>query len=177
MPPQIYKIRPAGQAAGAPRAEFDDREIAFGQGVMTLRTGLLDQTVVSDLILRINAEENAQEPVPLDMSSLVWPSGEVVVDLDGELDIAVAEAAVSYVQGVIDDCRGTVIVDLKALTFCDVRGLRALLRMASHAERAGCEFRLVLPRPSIVKMMQITGLDRGCLVSGRPGPAGSQVSE
>jgi len=40
-----------------------------------------------------------------------------------------------------------------------------LLRMASYAEWAGGEFRLVSPRPSIVKIMQLTGLDRRFLVS------------
>jgi anti-sigma B factor antagonist len=63
-------------------------------------------------------------------------------------------------------------VELKALTFCDARGLGALLRMANHAERASGEFRLVSPRPSIVKIMQITGLDRRFLVSARTGRLG-----
>lgn len=96
------------------------------------------------------------------------------MDLGGELDIVSAEAAVSYVSDVIDRCRGPVVVDLKAVVFCDARGLAALLRMAGHAERAGCEFRLASPRPSLVKIMQITGLDRRLLASQAARPAGSR---
>ena len=62
------------------------------------------------------------------------------------------------------------VVDLTALAFCDARGLGALLRMASYAERAGCEFRLASPRPSVVKIMRITGLDRRFLASEPPLP-------
>ena len=38
-------------------------------------------------------------------------------------------------------------------------------RIASYAERAGCEFRLASPRLSLVKVMRITGLDRRFLAS------------
>ncbi len=74
------------------------------------------------------------------------------------MDIVSAEAAVSYVRDVTDGCRGPVVVDLTALIFCDARGLGALLRTADYGEQAGCEFRLASPRPSLVKIMRITGL-------------------
>jgi anti-anti-sigma factor len=113
----------------------------------------------------VAAPDDVQEPAPLELSYRLRPSGEVVVDLGGELDIVSAEAAVSYVRDVIDRYGGPVIVDLAALTFCDARGLGAMLRMAGYAERAGYEFRLASPRPSVVKIMRITGLDRRFLAS------------
>jgi anti-anti-sigma factor len=121
----------------------------------------------------VAAGDDAQEPAPLDLSYRVWPGGELVVDLGGELDIVSAEAAVSYVRDVIDRCGGPVVVDLTALTFCDARGLGALLSMAGYAQRAGCEFRLASPRPALVKIMRITGLDRRFLGSETACPAGS----
>jgi len=48
--------------------------------------------------------------------------------------------------------------------------------MAGYAEQAGCEFRLASPRPSLVKIMRITGLDRRFLASQATCPAGSSVS-
>jgi anti-sigma B factor antagonist len=87
-------------------------------------------------------------------------------------DIVSAEAAVSYVRNVIDRCPGPVLVDLTAVAFCDARGLGALLRLAGYAEQAGCEFRLISPRPSLVKIMRITGLDRRFPASRAPCPAG-----
>jgi anti-anti-sigma factor len=92
------------------------------------------------------------------------------VDLGGELDIVSAEAAV---RDVIDRCGKPVVVDLTALAFCDARGLRALLRMASYAERAGCEFRLASARPSLAKIMRITGLDGRFPAPETACPAGS----
>lgn len=65
------------------------------------------------------------------------------------------------------------VVDLTAPTFCDAQGLGALLRIASYAERAGCEFRLAPPRPSLVKIMRIAGLDRTFPASQASCPAGS----
>jgi anti-anti-sigma factor len=119
------------------------------------------------------AHDDVQEPAPVDVSCRVEAGGEVVVDLAGELDIVSAEAAVSYVRNVVDRPCNLVVVDLTALTFCDAQGLAALLRMASYAERAGCEFRLASPRPSLVKIMRITGLDRKFLGSQQTCPTAS----
>jgi anti-sigma B factor antagonist len=121
----------------------------------------------------VAARDYTQEAAPLDLSHRFCASGDVVIDLGGELDIVSAETAVSYVRDVIDRCGKPVVVNLTALAFCDARGLGALLRMAGHAERAGCEFRLASPRPSVVKILRITGLDRRFLVSETACPAGS----
>jgi anti-sigma B factor antagonist len=124
----------------------------------------------------VAAREDAQEPVPVELSYRIRQGGEVVVDLGGELDIVSAEAAVSYVRDVIGRCRGPVVVDLQAVVFCDAQGLGALLRMAGYAERAGREFRLASLRPSLVKLMRITGLDRRFLLSEASCPAGAGVN-
>ncbi len=100
------------------------------------------------------------------------PTGEAIADIGGELDMATADFAVRYVRLVIDRYGGPLIVYLAGLAFCDAQGLSALLRMATYAERAGSPFRLASPRPSLVKIMQITGLDRRFLLSpsGPPAP-------
>jgi anti-anti-sigma factor len=90
------------------------------------------------------------------------------VYLDGELDIASAERAVSYVRDVIDHHRGPVIVNLAALAFCDARGLAALVRMARYAEQSDCPFQVTSSSPSLVKIMPTAGragaaaIRRGC---------------
>jgi anti-sigma B factor antagonist len=119
------------------------------------------------------AQDDVREPAPLELSHRVCASGEVVVDLGGELDIVSADVVVGYARDVIDRSPGPVVVDLTALAFCDARGLGALLRMAGYAEQACCEFRLISPRPSLVKIMRITGLDRRFLASRATCPAGS----
>ena len=99
--------------------------------------------------------------------------------LDGELDIASADLAVSYVRDVIDHRRGPVIVNLAALAFCDARGLAALVRMARYAEQSDCPFQVTSPSPSLVKIMRITGLNRRFLAAHPPGPpaAGKRAAD
>ncbi len=103
-------------------------------------------------------QDDLEGAAPLRLRHRIAPGGQAVVDICGELDIATAEVAVRYVRHVIDRHRGPVIADLAALAFCDASGLGALVRMAVHAEQAGCSFRLASPSPSLVKIMRITGL-------------------
>jgi anti-sigma B factor antagonist len=93
------------------------------------------------------------------------PDGEAVVGIGGELDIVSADVAVAYVTEVIDQCKVPLVVDLVALDYCDASGLKALERMADHAEQAGCPFRLAAPGQRLVKIMRITGLDRRFLAA------------
>ena len=52
---------------------------------------------------------------PLELSHRISRAGEAVVQLGGELDIASAEVAVSYVTDIIDRHGGPVTADLSAL--------------------------------------------------------------
>jgi len=101
----------------------------------------------------------------LALSQRIGGTGEAIVELRGELDIASADVAVRYVRDVINRHHGPVIADLTALAFCDAQGLAALVRMAGYAEQNGCPFRLASPSPSLIKIMRITGLDRRFLAS------------
>jgi anti-anti-sigma factor len=116
------------------------------------------------------AAQDLDRTAPLKLSHRISPTGEAVVELRGELDIASAEVAVSYVSDITDRHRGPVTVDLTALAFCDAQGLAALTRMAGHAAEQGCPFRLASPSPALVKIMRITGLDRRFLTSQAPAP-------
>ena len=105
------------------------------------------------------------EPLPglapqLELSTRTGANGHQVVSVAGELDIATAEQAYSYISEVIDRRPAPVTVDLSGLTFCDASGLGALARIARHAREAGRQLMLASARPSLVKIIRITGLDR-----------------
>ena len=100
------------------------------------------------------------EPVQLELSCRTGANGYQVVSVTGELDIATAEQAYFYISEVIDGRPAPVTVDLSGLTFCDASGLGALARIARHARQAGRQLMLASARPSLVKIMRITGLDR-----------------
>ena len=100
------------------------------------------------------------EPAQLKLSCRTDADGYQVVTVTGELDIATAEQAYTYISGVIDDQPAPVRVDVGGLTFCDASGLGVLARIARHARQAGLQLRLTSARPSLLKIMRITRLDR-----------------
>ena len=105
------------------------------------------------------AEAVAPPPISLGLTHRIYPDGRAVAVICGELDAATADQAFEYVRQVIDRSRGPVRVDLAGLTFCDARGLRTLVGAAVHARKAGRKLGLVGPRPAIIKIMRITGVD------------------
>jgi anti-sigma B factor antagonist len=100
------------------------------------------------------------EPLQIELSCRADGDGSRVVSMTGELDIATAEQAYTFISDVIDAWPAPVSVDLSGLTFCDASGLSVLARIARHARQAGRQFRLTAARPSLLKIMRITGLDR-----------------
>ena len=56
------------------------------------------------------AAQDLDRTAPLKLSHRICPTGEAVVELRGELDIATAEVAVSYVSDITDRHRGPVTV-------------------------------------------------------------------
>ena len=103
---------------------------------------------------------NGSEPLQLELSRQIDGDGNQIVSVTGELDIATAEQAYLYISDVIDAWPPPVSVDLSGLTFCDASGLGVLARIARHARQAGRQLRLTAARPSLLKIMRITGLDR-----------------
>jgi anti-sigma B factor antagonist len=103
--------------------------------------------------------QGGSKPAQLELSCRADEDGSQVISVTGELDIATAEQAYSYISEIIDGRETPVSVDLSALTFCDASGLGVLARVARHAREAGRQLRLTSARPSLLKIMRITGLD------------------
>jgi len=95
----------------------------------------------------------------LTLSCLASQAGQTTVTFDGELDAASADQAYGYVREAIDARRGQVRLDVAGLSFCDARGLGALVRMSRHAGQAGSSLHLVSPPPLLKKLIRITGLE------------------
>jgi anti-sigma B factor antagonist len=100
------------------------------------------------------------DPLQLELSCATDGDGNQIISVTGELDVATAEQAYAYISDVIDTWPTPVSVDLSGLTFCDASGLSALARIARHARQAGRQLKLTAARPSLLKIMRITGLDR-----------------
>ncbi|MCL2582696.1 MAG: STAS domain-containing protein [Streptosporangiales bacterium] len=111
----------------------------------------------------------------LELAFSAAAGGNAVVRARGELDIATADQAFAYLRDVLDSDAlnggapdgdapggrgGSLTINLEGLTFCDAAGLGALARLAGHARRADRELTLTAARPSLLRIMRITGMDR-----------------
>jgi anti-anti-sigma factor len=99
------------------------------------------------------------QALQLELTYRVEADGTATVLARGELDIATADQAYAYLRDVVDSQPGPVTMDLSELTFCDAAGLGVLARVAGHARRSGRSLRLTAVRPSMVRIMRITGMD------------------
>jgi anti-sigma B factor antagonist len=107
----------------------------------------------------VQAEAVQAEAVQLELSCRTGADGNQVISVTGELDIATAEQAYAYISEVIDSWPMPISVDLSGLTFCDASGLGVFAKIARHARQAGRQPKLTSVRPSLLKIMRLTGLD------------------
>jgi anti-anti-sigma factor len=95
----------------------------------------------------------------LELAYQVAADGKATVRFRGELDIATADQAYAYLRDVVDSQDGPVMMNLSELSFCDAAGLGVLARVAGHARRCGRSLKLTAARPSLLRIMRITGMD------------------
>jgi anti-anti-sigma factor len=95
----------------------------------------------------------------LELAYQVAADGKATVRFRGELDIATADQAFAYLRDVVDNQDGPVMMNLSELSFCDAAGLGVLARVAGHARRSGRSLKLTAARPSLLRIMRITGMD------------------
>jgi anti-sigma B factor antagonist len=121
----------------------------------------------------------AAEPVTRPGQGGTPPDGQLVLGCDitasgtrirfsGELDMASADRAFCYVCDVIDRFPVAVVLDMAELSFCDARGLAALLRMSRYAEQAHTALKLTSPSRQLLQILRITGLGDKLRVTNDP---------
>ena len=99
------------------------------------------------------------QAMQLELAYQVTTDGKATVRVRGELDIATADQAYAYLRDVVDNQDGPVTMNLAELTFCDAAGLGVLARVARYARRSGHSLKLTAARPSLLRIMHITGMD------------------
>jgi anti-anti-sigma factor len=142
---------------------------SMDRGTETMRLTRMIDPEAEQVIIVAEGQGARRRAASLELSHRILPTGEAVVGIGGELDIATAETAVRYLTRLVDRHHGPVIMDLTALRFCDARGLSALLRIARYAEQSDHKFCLASPSPPLVKLLRITALDRKLLGATGPG--------
>src|ERR1700744_5189155 len=111
------------------------------------------------------------QALQLELAYQVAPDGKATVRMRGELDIATADQAYTYLRDVVDSQEGPVMMNLAELTFCDAAGLGVLARVAGYARRSGRSLQLTAARPALVRIMNITGMDETFPEVRNPNPS------
>jgi anti-sigma B factor antagonist len=83
----------------------------------------------------------------------------VVVSLPAEIDMANAERIGGQLRVAVAAGPKVVIADMTATTFCDSMGMRMLVLAHRHAAARGTELRLLMPRPRVLRVMELLGID------------------
>jgi anti-sigma B factor antagonist len=98
--------------------------------------------------------EDAVNPIVAAGTDAPFP----VVELEGELDLAVAPMLRQRLEGLLATGATTIAVDLLDVTFLDSTALGVLVGALKQCQGAGGELHLVVTEPRILKVLEITGL-------------------
>ena len=93
------------------------------------------------------------------MAQAQFPAGPMVVTLPAEIDVANADGVGAELQAAFAPGVTVVVADMTATTFCDSRGIRALVLAHKHAAASGAGLRLVVPSAGVLRVMDLLGLD------------------
>jgi anti-anti-sigma factor len=85
-------------------------------------------------------------------------SGDVVVTLHGEIDLATAQELEDALRQGLEEARRRLVVDLRALQFVDSTGLSVLMRLDRHARDSARQLVVVKGPPEIQRVFDITGV-------------------
>jgi anti-sigma B factor antagonist len=79
----------------------------------------------------------------------------------GEIDLYTAPRLHSELSAVIASAAPSarVVVDMSGVEFCDSTGMNVLLSCLRQLREEGGELELAAPRPAVMKILQVTGLD------------------
>lgn len=106
-------------------------------------------------------------PIPFEVQ-LADEGPDARLALCGELDMATAPLLARHLESAARRGPSKIVLDLAALRFVDVSGLRAILDAARSARREGSAIVVVNPLPHIVRLLEITAIDQSLVVQGRP---------
>ena len=107
-----------------------------------------------------------------------WDAAEAVIVLGGELDYLTAPQAAGRVGEVLDRQPARLVLDLAGVSFIDSYGLNVLrvILKARQALEPGDRLVIRSPTAGVLRVLQLTGMDRMCTIDGSgrpPGPAGN----
>jgi anti-anti-sigma factor len=96
-----------------------------------------------------------------------------VVMARGEIDIYTGEQLRALLHDVLVDKPGKLILDLSETTFIDSTGLSVIIGAFKRAQMTGVELVLQSPSRNVLRVMELTGLNRAIPIVVEPGHNGA----
>ena len=94
------------------------------------------------------------------------------MSVHGEIDLYTVPRLQRELAGVLAaDVPVRLVVDLSGVDFCDSTGVNVLLAAHRQARESGGDLELAAPRPSVRKILQVTGLEAVFKVTDKPAQA------
>jgi anti-anti-sigma factor len=112
-----------------------------------------------------NAELTATGPELLRWS-VTGTGDEISAALGGEVDLASAPALAQELSAVLAAKPIGVTIDVTELSYLDSSGIRCLCLAAQEAAAVGCRLLLRNPSPTVLQVLEITGVDELLLHDG-----------
>jgi anti-anti-sigma factor len=81
-----------------------------------------------------------------------------LIEVHGELDCATVPSLEGRVDSALDE--GPVVLDLRALRFMDVSGLRLAVRLEARAQLNGVDFAMLEGQGPASRVFELTGMRR-----------------
>lgn len=88
---------------------------------------------------------------------VTWHGQSAVVTMPDEVDMANGAAIQEDLLAALADRPEALVVDMTQTTFCDSAGVRAVMLTHRQAATAGCELRLVIGSPGVMRVFSIIG--------------------
>jgi anti-anti-sigma factor len=114
------------------------------------------------------AQSVAEKPLGME-ACLLDADGQTTVTVRGEVDLATAGALWETLQKAAV-AGTTLVVDLSGTRFIDSSGLDLLLRARRNLATMGSTIVLRSPHQGVLKVLQVSGLDRIFTIELEPGP-------
>ncbi|WP_371483697.1 STAS domain-containing protein [Kitasatospora sp. NBC_00315] len=108
-------------------------------------------------LLGVPASPTGGLPTPLLRTGISVVGAVTTVDVRGEIDMDTAHQITSAVEDGLLARPRILILDLRAVTFCDCAGLRSLLRARQRVTNAGATFHLGPASATVRRILDITG--------------------
>lgn len=86
----------------------------------------------------------------------------------GEIDLDNSQTLKNKITELVDLGNELIVLDLGEVTFIDSSGISMLVSSLKMAAESDCELQLAALKPSVFKVLQLTGVDRVFVICDSP---------